>query len=120
MGWVSKFGINGVDYLHMEHYLRDSWWGGGYEGGEYSTDCITDPQSRWGSHHEDPKGACSWPGAMWSQQYDLSVRGGAQNLQYFISGQFQDDVGLMARDELEKYTFRGNFTMSPVEDLQIQ
>jgi TonB-linked SusC/RagA family outer membrane protein len=119
-GWVQKFGLNGVDYLHMEHYLRDSWWGGGYEGGEYSVDCVTDPSSRWGSHHSDPKGACSWPGAVWLQQYDLSVRGGAQNLQYFVSGQFQNDVGLMAMDELKKYNFRGNFTMTPLPDLQVQ
>jgi TonB-dependent starch-binding outer membrane protein SusC len=40
-GWVQKFGINGADYLNMEHYLRDAWWGGGYEGGSMSRVCVT-------------------------------------------------------------------------------
>ena len=40
-GWVPKFGANGVDYFNIEHFLRDAWWGGGYEGGEHSVDCIT-------------------------------------------------------------------------------
>ena len=65
-------------------------------------------------------GPCSFPGAVWFQNYLLSVRGGAEALQYFISGQYQDDSYVLANDELEKYNFRGNFTMTPVEDLQIQ
>jgi len=119
-GWVRPFGVNGVDYLHMEHYLRDAWWGKGYEGGEFSTPCVTNPDSPWGTHHSSADGGCSWPGAMWLQQYDLSVRGGGEGLQYFISGQYQDDVGLMAMDALQKYNFRGNFTVSPLPDFQLQ
>jgi hypothetical protein len=118
-GWVRKFGMNGVDYFHMEHYLRDSWFGGGYEGGQYSVDCVTD-DARWEGTNTDPKGACSWPGSVWSQQYDLSVRGGAETLQYFVSGQYGHDTGVLARDAQEKYNFRGNFTMTPLSELQVQ
>ena len=132
-GWAKQFGMNGVEYLHMEHYLRDSWFGGGYEGGEHSIDCITDTSpenptapypvapvnARWEGVNSSAEGACSWPGAFWTQNYALSVRGGTQALQYFISGQYQDDQYLQPNDLLERYSFRGNFTVSPIQDLQI-
>lgn len=118
-GWMQPFGAPGGDFIQMEHYMRDAWWGGGYEGGQYSTDCVTDDE-RWKGVNSSASGPCSFPGAVWFQNYLLSVRGGAEALQYFISGQYQDDSYVLANDELEKYNFRGNFTMTPVEDLQIQ
>ena len=116
-GWMQSFGAPGGDYLQMEHYMRDAWWGGGYEGGQYSPPCVTDDE-RW--NNASAQGACSWPGAQWYQNYSLSVRGGSQTLQYFISAQLQDDSYTLPNDELEKYNFRGNFTMSPTSDLTIQ
>jgi TonB-dependent starch-binding outer membrane protein SusC len=68
----------------------------------------------------DPSGACSWPGAQWYQSYHLGVRGGGQALQYYISGQYQNDQYTLPNDRLEKYNFQGNFTMSPIENLQLQ
>ncbi len=118
-GWMQPFGAPGGDFIQMEHYMRDAWWGGGYEGGQYAPDCVTD-DDRWQGVNPSAGGACSWPGSVWLQNYLLSVRGGGQDLQYFISGQYQDDSYVLANDELEKYNFRGNFTMTPVEDLQIQ
>jgi TonB-linked SusC/RagA family outer membrane protein len=122
-GWMQSFGAAGQDYLNMEHYMRDSWFGGGYEGGEYAVDCVTqdnDTEGYWGSENKTAEGACSWPGAVWLQNYSLSVRGGGEALQYFVSGQYQDDVYTLPNDELEKYNFRGNFTFTPVENLNIQ
>jgi TonB-linked SusC/RagA family outer membrane protein len=133
-GWMSQFGADGMNYLNMEHYMRDPWWGGGYEGGDASVACITDDtadnalatgdqtvkNALWEGANSSPEGACSWPGAVWLQNYNLSVRGGGQALQYFISGQYQDDSYILPNDELEKYAFRGNFSMTPVENLQIQ
>jgi outer membrane receptor protein involved in Fe transport len=132
-GWAKQFGMNGVEYLHMEHYLRDSWFGGGYEGGEHSIDCITDDtaenpdapypvapvNARWEGVNSSPEGACSWPGAFWTQNYSLSVRGGTQAFQYFMSGQYQDDQYLQPNDLLERYSFRGNFTVTPIDNLQV-
>jgi TonB-dependent starch-binding outer membrane protein SusC len=133
-GWSQQFGINGMDYLNMEHYMRDPWWGGGYEGGEGSVDCVVDGtadnpdqdgdqtqfNSRWEGVNSSPEGACSWPGAFWTQNYSLSVRGGGEALQYFVSGQFQNDSYLLPNDEQDKYAFRGNFTFTPVDNLSIQ
>lgn len=118
-GWMQEFGANGVGYLHMEHFLRDAWWGGGYEGGDLSRDCVTD-DARWQGVNDDPEGACSWPGSMWLQNYSLSVRGGGEALQYFMSGSFQNDAYILPLDSLKDYSVRGNFVMTPMEDLQVQ
>jgi TonB-linked SusC/RagA family outer membrane protein len=118
-GWTQKFGVNGNDYLNMEHFMRDAWWGGGYEGGSVSADCVTDDE-RWGNANSSAEGACSWPGAQSYQNYYLSVRGGGGALQYFVSGSYQDDQYALPSDALKKYNVQSNFTMSPVNDLQIQ
>lgn len=118
-GWMQKFGANGADYMNMEHFMRDAWWGGGYEGGDLSGDCVTDDQ-RWEGANSNAAGACSWPGAQWYQTYSLSVRGGGQALQYFISGAYQDDQYTLPLDQLNKYNFQGNFTMTPATNLTVQ
>src|SRR5690606_21497357 len=50
----------------------------------------------------------------------LVARRGGLALQYFVSGRWDDQTGILPNDELEKYVVRGNFTISPIEDLQIQ
>ena len=129
-GWIQRFGPEGglINFLNMEHYMRDAWWGGGYDGGSVAEDCIVDStpndvleaNQNWKGVNQTAEGNCSWPGAMWTQNYSLSVRGGGSSLQYFISGGYQDDSYILPNDELERYSFRGNFTMTPVSDLQIQ
>ncbi|GMV04955.1 MAG: SusC/RagA family TonB-linked outer membrane protein [Gemmatimonadota bacterium] len=54
------------------------------------------------------------------QKYSLSVSGGGQNLQYFVSGSFNNDEGVLPNDYEKKTVVRGNFTFSPMENLQIQ
>jgi hypothetical protein len=123
-----------MDYLNMEHYMHDPWWGGGYEGGEASVECVVDDtpenpdvdgdqtvfNSQWQGVNASPEGACSYPGTFWTQNYNLSVRGGGQALQYFVSGEFQNDTYLLPNDEQVRYGIRSNFTFSPVSDLQVQ
>jgi len=140
-GWLQKYGPQGseydgleVNYMNMEHFVRGPWWGGGYDGGSLGRACVTansadNPSSAfdettrndvWGSQNSSESGNCSFPGKQWYQNYNLSVRGGGQGLQYFLSGGYQDDTGMMPNDEQEKYNFQANFTMSPMSDLQIQ
>jgi outer membrane receptor protein involved in Fe transport len=52
--------------------------------------------------------------------YAASVRGGGQNLQYFSSGQYEAAEGILPSDTLTKYTVRGNFTFTPMQELQMQ
>ena len=117
-GWVPSFGANGVDYLHMEHFLRDAWWGGGYEGGSLAGDCVTD-DARWRGVNGSPGGTCSWPGAQWYQTYLLSVAGGGPEADYFLSGQYQDDTYALPKDALAKVGLRGNLTLRPSRAIEL-
>ena len=61
-----------------------------------------------------------WLRNAWQQRYSLSVGGGGEDLQYFVSGAFEDDEGVLPNDEERKVNFRGNFTFSPADNLQLQ
>ncbi|KPJ80334.1 MAG: hypothetical protein AMS19_09615 [Gemmatimonas sp. SG8_23] len=61
-----------------------------------------------------------WLRNAWQQRYSLSVGGGAQDLQYFVSGAFEDDDGVLPNDNEQKANIRGNFTFSPADNLQLQ
>ena len=54
------------------------------------------------------------------QKYALNVGGGAENMQYFVSGSFENDDGVLPNDNEKKVILRGNFTFSPLETLQLQ
>jgi TonB-dependent starch-binding outer membrane protein SusC len=54
------------------------------------------------------------------QKYALSVAGGGQALQYFISGQWDGNEGVLPLDLEEKTGIRGNFTFTPFTDLNVQ
>ena len=52
--------------------------------------------------------------------YSLSVRGGGESLQYFASGLWSDEEGFLPNEYGDKRSIRGNFTFSPLDDVQIQ
>ncbi|WP_405285388.1 TonB-dependent receptor [Gaopeijia maritima] len=54
------------------------------------------------------------------QKYSLSVAGGAETLQYFISGQMDFNEGVLPLDEENKRGVRGNFTFTPINSLVVQ
>jgi len=55
----------------------------------------------------------------WRQSYSISVAGGGETLQYFVSGNYDDVEGVLPLDTEQKTGVRGNFTFSPLPDLQI-
>ena len=116
-GWVPRFGVNGVDYLHVEHFLRDAWWGGGYDGGAASGDCVTD-DPRWEGANGSAEGGCSWPGSQWYQRYRLAVDGGSRTVDYFASAEYQDDTYALPLDRLERYAFRSNLGLALTPSLE--
>ena len=61
-----------------------------------------------------------WLRNAWQQRYSLSVSGGGEDLQYFVSGAIEDDEGVLPNDAEQKATIRGNFTFSPADNLQLQ
>jgi hypothetical protein len=55
-----------------------------------------------------------------AQLHSLSVRGGGQALQYFVSGGLDTEEGSTIDDKLDRWTVRGNFTLTPLPDLVFQ
>lgn len=51
------------------------------------------------------------------QNYSLSVRGGAERMTYFMSGNFGDVDGVLPTSNSKDGGFRGNFSFSPIEPL---
>jgi TonB-linked SusC/RagA family outer membrane protein len=51
------------------------------------------------------------------QQYALSVRGGIQQTTYFLSGNFNDDRGVIPTNEAKSGGARGNFSFAPAKNL---
>ena len=54
------------------------------------------------------------------QRYSLAVSGGAEDIQYYLSGTLADEDGVLPNDHMRQYNVRGNFTFSPIRDLQLQ
>lgn len=56
----------------------------------------------------------------YNQNYSLSVRGGQGDVNYFVSGGFGDQQGLLPNDHSNNYSARGNLSFQPSSDLNIQ
>ena len=61
-----------------------------------------------------------WLRNAWQQRYTLSVSGGSEDVQYFVSGAIEDDEGVLPNDNESRANIRGNFTFSPADNLQLQ
>ena len=61
-----------------------------------------------------------WLRAGHTQSYNLSVRGGNQDLTYFVSGKWSSEEGVIAPQGSDGYAIRGNFGFTPTDDLKIQ
>ena len=77
---VQEYGAEGVPYIYMDPWLRDSW----------------------------------------GQEYNLSVRGGLEDVTYYLSGTWGDDEAPLPLDADKYINFRGNLGFSPVQDLSLQ
>ena len=54
------------------------------------------------------------------QSYGVSVRGGAGNVTYFLSGELSDRLGNLSNNEVEQRSLRANLTLSPGAELSVQ
>lgn len=53
------------------------------------------------------------------QKYGGNVRGGAEDVSYYVSGEFQDEEGVLPQNGLTQYNVRGNFSIDPSETVDI-
>ena len=56
----------------------------------------------------------------YQQKYALNVGGGARDVRYFVSGSFENDDGVLPNDNERKVILRGNFSFTPMDNLQVQ
>lgn len=61
-----------------------------------------------------------WLRNAWQQRYSISVAGGREDFQYFISGTLTDNEGVLPNDHEDKVNLRGNFAFFPIDNLQLQ
>jgi TonB-dependent starch-binding outer membrane protein SusC len=60
-----------------------------------------------------------WLGKGYGHKETLSLAGGAQQAQYFVSGSFEDRDGVLPEDHQRKYSVRGNVTFHPMSTLTV-
>lgn len=54
-----------------------------------------------------------------NQNYNLSVSGGGEKVNYAISGNYTDESGVIKNSEYKRYTFRTNVTSNPMKWLKV-
>ena len=83
-----------------------------------------------GGNHLIPEAMVNWDGTDtdWVdlildpatlQNYDMSVRGGSQNFNYFVSGAYTNQGGVIEGSRFERLALRANLTLDPTDKLEI-
>jgi outer membrane receptor protein involved in Fe transport len=74
-----------------------------------------------GQCHGDSKAVlgCSWIRTGYRERYQGSVAGGVERVQYFLSGGFEGNDGVLPLDNERKISTRGNFTVDLLDNLRV-
>ena len=92
--------------------------------GIITTDDPETPEFEKGQFKEFVDPTCpasgSWFDTGYEQGYNLSVRGGAESVTYFVSGNFTDVEGTLPTSQNREGGVRGNFSFSPRDELSFQ
>ncbi len=95
--------------------------------GLHVNDCtrqfVYDPETDRFSTLDEPDPGCpdsgSWLRNAHVQDYALSVRGGSEDVTYYVSAGWGDEEGVVAPNEAQDLNVRGNFTFNGFENFQI-
>jgi TonB-linked SusC/RagA family outer membrane protein len=71
----------------------------------------------WDGTDSDWIGAVLAPAAL--QNYDMSLRGGGQNFNYYVSGSYLNQSGVIEGSLFERYALRANLTLDPMARLRL-
>lgn len=89
---------------------------GRVETGAGATQLIPEAMVNWDGTDTDWVGSVLDPAAL--QNYDASVRGGAQNFNYFVSGSYANQSGVIEGSRFQRLGLRANLTLDASEKLQ--
>ncbi len=109
--------LDGVDYARWHNKARELDGNEGYFS-EEEIDKIA---------HGDPEGKLAntdWLGLLFkdfggTQQHNLSVLGGDEKVQYFTSGGFMDQEGILPNTDFKRYNLRSNIDMEATKELKL-
>src|SRR6266496_46603 len=71
-----------------------------------------------GQCHQAPVAGCSWIRNASRQRFSGSVSGGTSGFQYFVSGNWEDNDGVLPLDNEQKLGTRGNFSFNLMDNLK--
>ena len=101
--WVNEFGPDNAPYMRLNPWLRgtrdETFDGSGEFTGNFLTPVLN------GGHQS---------------RYSLSVRGGGNSMNYYLSGSIDDNQGLFETEGEEKYLLRGNVGFQPASNVDLQ
>jgi len=87
-----------------------------FQKGSSSGQCYPTPPT-------DANGAplpCDWVRNGYRQRYSGSVAGGFDQFQYFVSGSWEDDKGILPQDTERRLSTRGNFSFDVSDKLRLE
>ncbi len=91
--------------------------------GRTSFSFQTDQNSSWirpyGSDVRPLLNMEPWLKRAYGHKEALSMSGGAAQMQYFLSGAFQDGDGVLPQDHERRYSTRGNLTLHPSDNFEV-
>ncbi len=87
------------------------------ENGASATQMIPEAYVNWDGTDSDWVGAILEEAVL--QNYDASVRGGSENLAYFVSGSYMDQSGVIQGSNFRRLALRANLTLNPVDRLEL-
>ncbi len=92
-----------------------SWAGNGTAGDQFETGDFMFPADTLGCPSSG-----SWLKKGWVQRYNVSVRGGREDINYFVSGRWASEDGVIDPQNATDWTIRGNFGFSLGPTLTLQ
>lgn len=113
-GHLRPFGPDSDPYMRLDPWLRGapSLLSPGYKEKAEERSAADDKF--------DPNRLYTYPGTAYRQKYHVSARGGVGDLNYYVSGTWEDYLGILPNDSEEKLNVRGNFGFSPLRNVQLQ
>lgn len=109
--------LNGPDYARWHNKAREL---DGYEGFYTAEDIAKiengDPDGIWGN--------TDWLGELFkdyggTQQHNISVIGGSDRVQYFVSAGFMDQDGILPNSEFKRYNVRSNLDVQVTDEIKL-
>ena len=87
------------------------------ENGASATQLIPEAMVNWDGTDTDWVGSVLDPATL--QNYDMSVRGGSESFNYFVSGGYTNQAGIIEGSRFERVALRANLTLDPIDRLEL-